>query len=244
MSQVSGAHTLVLLVVLIVTTVWFTNIILKSLDILYKPKVNQWIRKKPGLTGSEFCPLNQPSCDQAETVSSFTDQDELAIKQLEEELMVLKALRGYSRPSRKAAASANLGEDLPELASIKKPPRFHSNYEDAITDSSPDLVQEDKDSQRLLDTLDYCTMNPYSNEKEQCGPNLNVVSSNYEEDALDSLSPRTSRSFVVEEEEESDFETGHDKRCRKESLWKDVIKLFRPFKKGGASHYGVCPLQT
>ncbi|TRY68658.1 hypothetical protein TCAL_02472 [Tigriopus californicus] len=244
MSQASGPQTLVLLVVMVVTTIWFTNIILKSLDILYKPKVNQWIRKKPGLEGSEFCPLNQPSCDngKSDTVNSFTELDELAIKQLEEELMVLKALRGYSRPSKKVN-SANLREDLPELASIKKSPRFYSHYDDAITDSSPDTVQEDRGSQRL-DTLDYCTMNPYSNEEEQCGPNLNVVSSHYEEeDASDSLSPLNSRSFAVEEE--SDFETGHHKRCRKAFLWKDVLKLFTtPSKEGDASHFGICPMQT
>ena len=46
-SSAGGAVTLIALVTMAVFTIWFGNFMLRTVDILYKPKVKQWIRTRP-----------------------------------------------------------------------------------------------------------------------------------------------------------------------------------------------------
>lgn len=131
MAAATAAQTLILFVAMGLVTIWFTNVILKALDILYKPKVKTWLGNRPqfGLDENEnFCAVEAPGCNDHETSNSRTDtMTDEAIRQLEEELMVLKSLRGNMvKPSEKKKKKQQekpyngQKEDLPDLVSIKK----------------------------------------------------------------------------------------------------------------------------
>ena len=40
---VTGAQTLILFLVLTLCTIWFTNLTMKALDILYRPRIRSWV---------------------------------------------------------------------------------------------------------------------------------------------------------------------------------------------------------
>ena len=46
-TSTGGAVTLIALVTMAIFTIWFGNFMLRTVDILYKPKVKQWIRTRP-----------------------------------------------------------------------------------------------------------------------------------------------------------------------------------------------------
>lgn len=143
MATASGAQTLILFVAMALVTIWFTNVILKALDVLYKPRVKQWLGNRPafGLDENEhFCSVEAPGCNEHATSNSRSSDhvtDE-AIRQLEEELMVLKSLRGGAfkpgrNPKRKTQQSKrpenDSGDDLPDLAAIKRRPSAKSTID-------------------------------------------------------------------------------------------------------------------
>jgi hypothetical protein len=46
-TSTGGAVTLIALVTMGIFTIWFGNFMIRTVDILYKPKVKQWIRTRP-----------------------------------------------------------------------------------------------------------------------------------------------------------------------------------------------------
>ena len=68
-AAVSGLQSLIIFVVMGLVTLWFTNLMFRALDILYKPGVKKWIQDRPSLDfpdlDPELCPLN-PQGQQSE----------------------------------------------------------------------------------------------------------------------------------------------------------------------------------
>ena len=46
-ASVGGAVTLIALVTMAIFTIWFGNFMLRTVDILYKPKIKKWIQTRP-----------------------------------------------------------------------------------------------------------------------------------------------------------------------------------------------------
>ena len=164
MAAASGAQTLILFVAMTLVTIWFTNVILKALDIVYQPKVKKWLGNRPafGLDENEqFCSVEAPGCNEHATSNAHSSDymtDE-AIRQLEEELMVLKSLRGNAikseKKNKKVGRPTNDGEDdLPELASIKRRPSS-KNYEGYIPNSDTALNRDELSPDELYILDEY-----------------------------------------------------------------------------------------
>lgn len=83
-NEVSLLQTLTLFLIMSLVTLWFTNIIIKGLDLLYKPKLKTWIQDKPYF--------------QDKSQVEFSDE---FMKELEKDLLVLKALRGKEKPRKR-----------------------------------------------------------------------------------------------------------------------------------------------
>ena len=102
----SSAQTLLLMIVLGLVTLWFTNIVMRALDILYRPQVRRWMGPKAPETTAE------DNLFKVDDLSLVYDDEYL--EELERELMALKALR------RKKGEARRPRQDLPVLGSIKK----------------------------------------------------------------------------------------------------------------------------
>lgn len=102
---------LVVAVVMVVFTFWFGNLMFRAVDVLYKPSVKKWMRNRPSSFShnfqkpqDEFCHadnLENAQGDCAQSSESPIPQipiDDEYLAQIEKELKVLKAMKGFTGP--------------------------------------------------------------------------------------------------------------------------------------------------
>lgn len=93
----SGAMALVLFAVMAVFTVWFSNFVLRSIDVLYKPNVRRWVHNKGPMceqdSHKDICEIDILGQAAKTRPPLPTTPDDDYIKLLEEELIVLRAMR-------------------------------------------------------------------------------------------------------------------------------------------------------
>jgi len=93
---------LVIFVVMGLFTLWFGGLMLRAVDILYKPSVKKWMQNRPTVWQHSkqkppdgFCSINNPNQDCLGHEPPFQVDDEYLAK-LEAEIKVLKAIKGFT----------------------------------------------------------------------------------------------------------------------------------------------------
>ena len=71
-AAVTGLQSLIVFVVMGLVTLWFTNLMFRAMDILYKPRVQKWIEQRPSLDfpdddDNQLCPVDRGPTDCAGT---------------------------------------------------------------------------------------------------------------------------------------------------------------------------------
>lgn len=98
----SGSSPIMALVIFVVMglfTLWFGGLMLRAVDILYKPSVKKWMQNRPVWQHHKpdaFCPINNPTEDCLGPKTSFQEVDDEYLAKLEAEIKVLKAIKGFT----------------------------------------------------------------------------------------------------------------------------------------------------
>ena len=170
---VSGAQTLVLFGAMVLVTCWFTNLVLRATDVLYRPRLRKWVgdsRLENDVEDS--CPLGAGRWGvRGSSCKSETKERDLSklysdeyLKELERELMLLKAMRASRVPEKRRkkgemdkGAEEKDTEQVMDIKTLQQGRGFLRQREKW----SPDL-QQDKSPTRLS-----CELFPDS-ESEEC----------------------------------------------------------------------------
>lgn len=130
----SSVSSLLVFVVMVGVTFWFTNIMIRALDILYKPSVKQWIHNKD-LVDDNLNFGQQDTCSKSDSCNNRKDSsenlkevvndlaaiyDDEYLEQLRKELVLLKAMRGRM----------NIRELVKRRHSVRNNKLNHLSYED------------------------------------------------------------------------------------------------------------------
>ena len=123
-NEASLLQTLTLFLIMSLVTLWFTNIIIRGLDLLYRPKLKTWIQDKPYY----------------EEKSEIEFSDEF-MEELEKELLVLKALRGKDKPRKRIDGSKiKKEEDIDEFCHDSKSNIFGFDTEEVCHVNSNNVI--------------------------------------------------------------------------------------------------------
>lgn len=102
-----------------VFTVWFGNFMIRTIDIIYKPSVKQWIRTRPVDNYIETYEQKQ------------LDIDEKYLKMIEDELKVLRAMKGKTGPDPEGKLKGKLKKgQTNEKTNDRKEPICQNPHED------------------------------------------------------------------------------------------------------------------
>ncbi len=191
---VSGAQTLVLFGAMVLVTCWFTNLVLRATDVLYRPRLRKWVGDSRLENGEEdSCPLGAGRWGvRGSSGKSATKERDLSklysdeyLKELERELMLLKAMRASRVPEkRRKKGEMDKGaeeKDTEQVMDIKTLQQGRGFLLRQREKWSPDLQQQGKPPTRLS-----CELFPDS-ESEECtagherevGEEKSAVNNNY-----------------------------------------------------------------
>lgn len=97
---------LIVVIAVCLFTMWFGALMLKAVDILYKPSVKKWMHNRPVWhkpPPDEFCFVDsKEDChDPFPTTDNVLSVDDEYLAKLEVELRVLKAMKGFTGPDPK-----------------------------------------------------------------------------------------------------------------------------------------------
>ena len=136
MAAISGAQTVIAFVVMGLVTVWFTNVMIRAIDILYKPRVARWIHAKDHLMESDqgTCALDQAyDCGQevlteskvADVIEDLSKiYDDAYLQRLHQELLALKAMKGRLNSKRPKSQRNMKMQNQAELCSCQNSQLF------------------------------------------------------------------------------------------------------------------------
>ena len=125
---ITGAHTLLLFIIMALVTIWISNLMLKAVDILYKPQVHHWVHNKAPIEFSDTCKARDASdCGKVDINDLTTLYDDEYIAKLQKELKVLKAMRQSRSWMRK---NANLNHETSNHVKSVRNSKFDSSKEE------------------------------------------------------------------------------------------------------------------
>ncbi len=120
MSTASGAQTLILFVVMTLVTLWFSNLVLRAVDILYEPRVRGWMKR----------PRASLSLSPREPLAGKAVRDDAEyIKALEKELIRLRAMWSKEIPVKSVVREEEVTRDSEAVEENQ------STFEDQVGDA-------------------------------------------------------------------------------------------------------------